>query len=187
MAQLTRDQIAEYARVGGFTGADVEIAVAVALAESGGDTHAHNTKAPDNSYGLMQINMYGSLGPDRRKRFGLKSNDDLFNPATNMKAAKAIKDGSGWNAWTTFTTGKYKRHIDNDKSLLDNFNDGVGVIREKASMESVANAINAVGENLFKGVANIAAIIVAVVLLAVGVLILARKQVPLAKVKKVVK
>lgn len=87
---------------------DVEIAVAIALAESGGNTFAHNAQPPDNSYGLWQINMYGDLGKSRRDRFGLKANNDLFNPATNAKVAKFLRDTSGgWTHWSVYRNGSY--------------------------------------------------------------------------------
>src|SRR4051794_8716603 len=103
MPTLSADAIRQYASAAGFSGNDLDIAVAVALAESGGNPKAHNATPPDDSYGLWQINMLGKLGPDRRKRFGLTSNDQLYDPATNAKAARIIFQGSGWSAWTTYT------------------------------------------------------------------------------------
>lgn len=103
--------IATAARAGGFTGDDVVMATAIALAESGGDIYAYNPKAPDLSYGLMQINMIGDMGPERRKRFGLSKNTDLFNPAVNMRVAKAFKVSRGnWNDWSTYSAGDYKTY-----------------------------------------------------------------------------
>jgi hypothetical protein len=49
-----------------FTPADAVVAVAIALAESGGNPAAHNPVPPDDSWGLWQINMRGHLGPVRR-------------------------------------------------------------------------------------------------------------------------
>lgn len=109
---LSRDELAKIASDVGFKGNDVEIAVAVALAESGGNRLAHNQNAAtgDDSYGLWQINMIGKLGPDRRKAFNIKSNDALFIPAINGHAAKKIHASQGWEGWTTYTNGKYKQH-----------------------------------------------------------------------------
>src|SRR5215831_6757861 len=57
----------------GFHGQGLDTAVAVAMAESGGHPTSHNTNAGtgDNSYGLFQINMLGSLGPARMQQYHL--------------------------------------------------------------------------------------------------------------------
>ncbi|GAB3009628.1 transglycosylase SLT domain-containing protein [Saccharothrix stipae] len=113
MSKLSPEQIARHAHDAGFRGQDLTIAVAVALAESGGDPRAHNATPPDNSYGLWQINMLGSMGPARRREFGLESNRELFDPAENARAANKISgDGRSWTPWTTYTSGAYKRHLD---------------------------------------------------------------------------
>ncbi|MFD1151198.1 type VII secretion target [Saccharothrix hoggarensis] len=113
MSRLSPEQIARHAHDAGFRGQDLTIAVAVALAESGGDPRAHNATPPDNSYGLWQVNMLGSLGPARLREFGLDSNRELFDPAVNARAANRISgDGRSWTPWTTYTSGAYKRHLD---------------------------------------------------------------------------
>lgn len=101
--------IAAVARGAGLTDpGQVATAVAVALAESGGNTNSHNGVAPDNSYGLWQINMLGPMGPARRKALGISSNDQLYDPAINAKAMMMISgNGRNFRPWTTFTTGKY--------------------------------------------------------------------------------
>lgn len=113
MDKLTPEQIARYAYEAGFRGHGLITAVAVALAESAGRPHAHNTTPPDNSYGLWQINMYGGLGPDRRDEYDLESNKELFDPATNAEVANAISDdGRDFTPWTTYTSGKYRQFLD---------------------------------------------------------------------------
>lgn len=112
MATLTDAQIAGAAYKAGFRGNALVNAVAVALAESSGNPNAHNAIPPDNSYGLWQINMLGSMGPARRKQFGLKSNEELFNPDVNAKAAFAISNGGkSFSAWSTYTSGKFLGYL----------------------------------------------------------------------------
>lgn len=112
MATLTDSQIAGAAKSAGFSGKALAVAVAVALAESGGRSDAHNKIPPDDSYGLWQINMLGSMGPARRKQFGLSSNAQLFDPATNAKAAYAISSkGTNFRPWTTYSSGSYLRYM----------------------------------------------------------------------------
>lgn len=108
---LTMEQLVGIAKGAGFSDDNAVIAAAIAMAESGGNSNAHNPKPPDNSYGLWQINMIGDLGPARRKQYGLSSNEQLFDPVTNAKIAFRISGGSNFSPWTTYTGGKYKSHL----------------------------------------------------------------------------
>lgn len=110
---LTPRQIAEYAYDAGFRGQSLTTAVAVALAESSGKPGAHNGVPPDDSYGLWQINMIGSLGPDRRREYHLKSDSQLLDPAVNARVTWSISShGTSWQAWATYTHGQYRSHLD---------------------------------------------------------------------------
>lgn len=108
MASLA--QIAQYAHAAGINDNDsLSKAVAIAWAESGGNAKAHNGIGKDDSYGLWQINMKGDMGPDRRKRFGLTSNEQLYDPATNARAMYAISGGGkNWSDWTTYNGARYR-------------------------------------------------------------------------------
>jgi cell wall-associated NlpC family hydrolase len=112
----------------GFHGQALDTAVAVALAESGGRPTAHNGNVGtgDNSYGLFQINMLGTMGPARMKEFGLTSYDQLYDPVINAKAAYRISNGgTNWQPWTTYTGGAYKQHLGADPTNdLASANDG---------------------------------------------------------------
>lgn len=90
----------------------VAVMAACALAESGGNPRAKNPVPPDESYGLWQINMIGSLGPVRRARYGIKTNEQLFDPWTNAKAMH-IESAAGTylKPWSTYANGAYKRFI----------------------------------------------------------------------------
>lgn len=110
----------------GFRGAALETAFSVALAESGGMTHAHNGKAPDDSYGMFQINMIGDLMSQRLgkkwrgadgSRFKLSSVNDLYDPMTNAKVAYHMsKHGTNWSAWSTYTGGSFVKFLDDARS-----------------------------------------------------------------------
>lgn len=124
MAKLSPAQIAEHAHEAGFRGQDLTVAVAVALAESGGNTKAHNPVPPDDSYGLWQVNMIGSLGPARRDEFHLDSNRELFDPAENARAAWEISGhGRSFQPWTTYTSGAYKQYVDDARRGIENMKD----------------------------------------------------------------
>jgi hypothetical protein len=107
---------------GAFTGDEkVAIAVAIAMAESGGNSKAHNPSGPDDSYGLWQINMKGTLGPARRQQFGLANNEQLFDPRTNAKAmAKISLGGRSWGAWSVYSSGKYKTYLPDARKAVQN-------------------------------------------------------------------
>lgn len=97
----------------GWRGKALQTAWEVMMAESGGHATSHNTNAStgDNSYGLFQINMLGSMGPARRKQYGLNSNEDLFNPDTNARVAFTMSGGgSNWSPWSTYKNGAYQKY-----------------------------------------------------------------------------
>ena len=102
----------------GFRGSNLKEAWAVAMKESTGRPRSHNDNpnTGDNSYGLFQINMIGSLGPARLKQYKLDSNKDLFNPLTNAKIAFQMSNGgknwSGWNGIGSSTTKWFKEYPD---------------------------------------------------------------------------
>lgn len=104
----------------GFHGKGLDTAVAVAMAESGGHPTSHNTNAGtgDNSYGLFQINMLGSLGPDRLREYHLSSNNQLFDPLTNARVAYKMSDGgTNWTPWSTYKRGDYLKYIGKDMQI----------------------------------------------------------------------
>lgn len=90
----------------GFKGKDLIEAWAVAKKESNGRPLAFNgnAKTGDSSYGIFQINMLGMLGPDRRDKFELASNAELFNPVLNAQIAYHMSNGGeNWSAWHGLT------------------------------------------------------------------------------------
>src|SRR5215216_3704785 len=106
--KLTAKQVADIGAAAGMSGDHLATMVKIACAESGFNPRAHNSTPPDNSYGLWQINMLGSMGPARRRQFGISSNDQLFNPATNAHAAQIIFKQQGYKAWSVYNNGSYK-------------------------------------------------------------------------------
>lgn len=97
---LKKDEITQVLLNAGFLGDGLKMAIAIATLESTLKPFAFNNAS--NCYGLFQINMSGAMGPDRRKKYGLKSNEDLFNPLINAQIAyKMSNGGKNWSAWTT--------------------------------------------------------------------------------------
>jgi hypothetical protein len=98
MPPLSFAQLRSVAKQAGFTGAALDIAVAVAMAESGGYPEASGDPLCGVSLGLWQINV--ASHPE------FKGNPDvLFDPLTNAKAAYKISNGgTSWGPWSTYTT-----------------------------------------------------------------------------------
>ena len=103
---LTDLELKELLSLVGFKGKDLVVAWAVAKKESNGRPLAFNGnhKTGDSSYGMFQINMIDSLGPDRRTKFDLDSNAELFNPVKNAEIAYYMtKGGEDWSSWKGIT------------------------------------------------------------------------------------
>jgi hypothetical protein len=108
MKTMTATEIAEVARQAGFRGHDLRIAVAVALAESGGRPGV-NAAGPEDSRGLWQINSV---------HFGALDEDRLYEPLYNAKAAHRVWQESKafrpnpWDTWSTYQNGLHRTYMD---------------------------------------------------------------------------
>jgi hypothetical protein len=103
---LTDLELKELLSLVGFKGKDLVVAWAVAKKESNGRPLAFNGnhKTGDSSYGVFQINMIDNLGPDRRTKFDLESNAELFNPVKNAEIAYYMTNGGeDWSSWKGIT------------------------------------------------------------------------------------
>jgi hypothetical protein len=101
-APLEPQELKELLKAVGFKGEALKLAWGIVMRESRGGPTAHNGNANtgDNSYGLFQINMIGGLGTDRREKYGLATNDDLFDPVTNARIAFLMSGGGeDFGAW----------------------------------------------------------------------------------------
>jgi hypothetical protein len=107
--RLNAQQIAGYAQTAGFQGDDLVTAVAIALAESGGD--ASNTTGDNGtSWGLWQI--HWTVHPEFDKQ-------SLLDPQYNANAAFQLytNRGNSFHDWSTFGTAPghnnaYARFLD---------------------------------------------------------------------------
>jgi hypothetical protein len=103
---LTDLELKELLSLVGFKGKDLIVAWAVAKKESNGRPLAFNGnhKTGDSSYGMFQINMIDTLGPDRRDKFDINSNAELFNPVKNAEIVFYMtKGGDDWSSWKGIT------------------------------------------------------------------------------------
>lgn len=111
MAVIPVSQIASYAYTAGFRSNSLTTAIAICLAESGGNTTAtnHNTNGTTD-YGLWQINsVHSQYNPTLL----------LSNPAYNAQAAWELSShGINWQPWTTFNTGAYKQFLSQATAIV---------------------------------------------------------------------
>ena len=82
---------------------DFRIVRAVMLAESKGNTNAHNFshQTKDDSWGCMQINLYGNLAKSRPPA------EQLVVAELNVAHAYKMYQSSGLSPWSAYKTGKY--------------------------------------------------------------------------------
>jgi Lysozyme like domain len=107
---LSTSDIMGYAAAAGFSGSDLNVAVAVALAESSGNPAAvGDTNIPGGSVGLWQINL---------KAHPEFAGQDLTDPQTNADAAFAVYSAAGnsFAPWSTFKSGAYLAYMPTDAS-----------------------------------------------------------------------
>ena len=98
---MNAQQIADYAVNAGFGGSNLVIAIAVALAESGGNPQAVGDGG--TSYGLWQI--HWTVHPEFDKA-------QLFDPLYNANAAFAIFSSKGnFSDWSTYNSGTYQQFV----------------------------------------------------------------------------
>lgn len=110
LGNLSASQIAAYASAAGFSGNDLATAVAIALAESGGNTNAYNPEtaagAPSGqgSFGLWQI--YLNAHPEF-------DGWNLYDPQQNANAAYEIyaAAGNSFSPWSTYNGGQYQSYL----------------------------------------------------------------------------
>jgi hypothetical protein len=103
--QLSDKEIDSILRQAGFSGNGLKMAKAIVFYESTNRPMALNKSS--NCYGLFQINMTGSMGPDRRAKYGLKNNEDLYNPLINAQIAFQMSNGGkNWAAWSTESSAR---------------------------------------------------------------------------------
>ena len=115
--QYDATKLTQLARSAGFPEKNIPTAVAVALAESGGDPTIDTVKSgtdptmkDEYSIGLWQINWLvhkdGTL-----KQMGVTDPDQLRDPATNAKAAVKLSGGSDFTPWSAYENGNYRAYM----------------------------------------------------------------------------
>lgn len=110
MPQLSPQQIAQVSYNAGFRGQSLINAIAIALAESGGNPSAYNpelaagTRPGSGSRGIFQI--YGQAHPEYNSSL-------MFDPNANAQAAYKVYQQAGgrFTPWSTLNQGSYKQYL----------------------------------------------------------------------------
>lgn len=84
----------------------LDTAIAVALAESGGNSGA---TSPTADYGIWQINKASHTVVV--ETYTLQYGKSLWHPLVNTSVARDIQTGQGWEPWSTYKSGAYKSHL----------------------------------------------------------------------------
>ena len=133
------------AKSAGFSDEESIKMAAIAMAESGGDPTNDTIKSGlyakhgETSYGLWQINMTGPLKEERFNMFGISSVEQLYDPVTNVKAAKMLYDRQGFDAWTVYGGQRYKGYLKDARSVAPS-------ILSSSNQNTEANKIASVTE-----------------------------------------
>lgn len=136
---MNYDELVTLAESVGLNENRARIAAAIAMAESGGIPSKVTQDSDDDSWGLWQINFKGDL-IDRLRQFGLENKQAVLDPRRNaMVMAHISSNGGNFNAWTTYTSGKYEKFL-KDKSLIDKAADAINGVKEGAQ-NAVDNTI----------------------------------------------
>jgi len=135
---LGTEKLVSLAKSAGFNDEDSATMAAIAMAESGGVSSKinDNPKTNDLSYGLWQINMIDKLGPERRKQFGINSNEQLLDPATNINAAKKVKKRQGFSAWSVYKSGTYKQYLPQAQKAVEKLKTQKSVTKTSSNPQS---------------------------------------------------
>lgn len=180
---LSQDDLYTLALDAGLSAAHAKEAAAIAMAESGGDPNQHNTKPPDDSYGLWQINLYGNLA-SRVHTLGLSGPADLYSPPVNARAMAVISaKGSNFHPWSTYGGAAYHSFLAKPVQRSDTNNGIIGGVlgvaaapfqAAESTAQAAADAAKALGKTA-EWVSNprnwirVAYVIGGVVVLVVGI------------------
>ncbi|MEO3815972.1 transglycosylase SLT domain-containing protein [Plantactinospora sp. B24E8] len=121
MPRYSAEQIYGFARRAGFNPDESATMTAIALAESGGNSRAHNPYGED-SRGLWQIN--ARAHPELARRY------DLYDPLQNARAAYEVSrhggDVSPWTVTHGGSSARYLRYRDEAERAAVAYGDGTG-------------------------------------------------------------
>jgi len=135
---LSAQQIAMYAYAAGFRGSSLVTAVAIALAESGGNPAARGdvslqTSKWGPSVGLWQIRSLNGV----RRTGDVRDAFALDDPQFNARSAFNISSGgTNFSPWSMYTNGGYKKYLGQAQAAAGGANTGSGWMPTSSSRGS---------------------------------------------------
>jgi hypothetical protein len=192
VAKYNTAQIAALAHIGGFTGKEqIVTATAIALAESGGDQNAtHKNKNGSTDKGLWQIN--DKAHPDK---IALATSSAIGNA---QAAYKVWAEKHSFTPWATFNSKSYLAHmpaaesayaeLQDDPTIETKLKAGGGAVDSQFGDVNpgspadgvggaLTNGFNILNKGIFGVAVNAGVFLLAIVLLILGVILLARKPI----------
>ncbi len=103
-----------------------DTAIAVCLAESGGNPLAKNPNSP--AKGLWQImeSVHTAAIKEQaiywQAELGYKKLPNVFEPHVNTGVARQLQQAQGWKPWEVFTTGAYKSKLGHGAEVFNYLN-----------------------------------------------------------------
>lgn len=111
MPTLSAVELATLAIRAGWRGQGAARATAVMLAESSGNTDAHNTHNGNDARGLMQINVKASAHPEFASR-------NLYDAETNVATGFELWKKDGWQPWNSSRAGQALNMVPAEAAVL---------------------------------------------------------------------
>jgi hypothetical protein len=158
----------ELALAAGVAPPNANVAAAIAMAESGGNPRAQSVTG---DFGLWQINARSWPQFDRAK---------LLEPTYNAQAMAIVsRTGRGWDHWTVYRTGRYKKFLpdgvaagttSNDDGILEQIAGGVGSVPGLLpGVDDVTGAAgDAIGSVVGEAISGVATLALSLLLGATG-------------------
>ena len=171
MAKILMTEVKGYAKLAGWTGEDLDIATAIAAAESGLDPEAKGGPNSNGTYdyGLWQIN-------DIHK----PTDDEKTDPWKNAERAYKIYQAAGnkFTPWSTYNNGKYKEFLDKAKGIDGTAPGGSPEAQvQQNPPDNPFAALAGIGTTIMRSISSTLVVIVGAILLILGIVIVLRSPI----------
>lgn len=146
---ITDAQTVTWAKQAGFTGNDLQIAVAVSFTENGSRKVDSIHTNSDGSHDLGEWQINDKAHPDLLQQF------PEWWSVQNADMAHSVWQSSGWGAWTTFADGDYKANMNRAAVAIANeglapTNEVQGKVDTTNILTQIGNSVAAIAQDVFK-------------------------------------
>jgi len=149
----------------------LDTAIAICLAESGGDSNAKNSSSSASGLWQIMVSAHAKEIKDATIYWETELADGknltIFDPRVNTMAAALVYQAAGnsWSPWSTYTSGAYKKNLGHGKAAYSFITNKSNLEKtRKTFLDNLRNDSNLVnnlqafvpGAGLIKGVDNVA-------------------------------